>query len=294
VEGVARNGSCGTRSNIAGIDPIGAAIRLSAFASPRLRARLYLRRQRLEGDFAPRAAEELVRPGDVALDIGARWGSYTSLLARAVAPAGLVHAFEPNHQHSRALRAIARASRNVRIHPFALSDEVGSAALHIPMLGHRVADGLATLARPAGVYRTVEIQRRRLDDLAFERIDFIKCDVEGHELAVIRGGEATLRRLQPPMLVEIEQRHAGADVEATIAYVERLGYSTYAVHHDGLRPATEFDVEGDQLRILDRKPVSGWMMPPDYIHDFLFVPAGVDVAHLMAAKPTSPRRTAAS
>lgn len=266
-----------------GIDPLGAAIRISGLASPRLRARLDLRRQRLEGDFAPRVAEELARPCEEVLDIGARWGTYTLLLARVVGPAGVVHAFEPNHQHSRALRTIARASGNVHVHQFALSDEAGSAALHIPVLGDRASDGLASLARPVGAHRTVQIERRRLDDLSLARIDFIKCDVEGHELSVFRGGEATLRRLRPPVLVEIEQRHAGADVEATLAYLEGLGYSGYAIHQDGLRPAAEFDVERDQLALLARGLVSGWMMPPDYIHDFLFVPAGVDVAHLVAA-----------
>jgi FkbM family methyltransferase len=268
-----------------GIDPLGVVIRLSGFAFPRLRARLDLRRQRLGGDFAPRVAEELVRAGDVVLDIGARWGTYTSVLARGVGPTGLVHAFEPNRQHFRALRAIAGAARNVHVHSFALSDEAGSAALHIPVVGERPSDGLASLGRPTGAHRTVQIERRRLDDLAFERIDFIKCDVEGHELAVFRGGEATLRRLRSPLLVEIEQRHAGADVEATLEYLEDLGYSGYTVHRDGLRPAAEFDLEHDQLALLASGPESGWMMPPEYIHDFLFVPAGVNVAQLLAPEP---------
>jgi hypothetical protein len=68
------------------IDPVGAFIRVSGFASPRLRALLDLRRQKLEGDFAPRIVDELVWAGDVALDIGARWGMYTALLAKRVGP----------------------------------------------------------------------------------------------------------------------------------------------------------------------------------------------------------------
>jgi FkbM family methyltransferase len=267
------------------IDPLGLVIRLSGFPSPRLRARLDLRRQRLGGDFGSRVAEEFVRAGDVVLDIGARWGTYTSLLARAVGPTGLVHAFEPNRRHSRALRSIARAAGNVRVHSFALSNEAGGAALHIPLVGDRPSDGLASLDRPIGPHRTVQIERRRLDDLEFERIDFIKCDVEGHELAVLRGGEATLRRLRPPVLVEIEQRHPGADVELTLEYLEDLGYSGYTVHRDTLRPTAEFDLEHDQLALLASRPASGWMMPPEYVHDFLFVPAGVEVAHLLAPEP---------
>jgi FkbM family methyltransferase len=267
-----------------GIDPHGAVIRLSGFASPRLRARLDLRRQRLGGDFAPRVAEELVRAGDVVLDIGARWGTYTSLFARIVGPAGLVHAFEPNRQHARALLAVARAGQNVEFHPFALSDKAGIAALHIPLVGDKASDGLASLAPPPGAHKTIQIDRRRLDDLPFERIDFIKCDVEGHELAVFRGGQATLRRLRPPIIVEIERRHAGADVNATFACLGDLGYSAYAVHRDGLRPAVEFDIRRDQLAPLERKLESEWTMPPEYIHDFVFVPAGVDVARLVAVE----------
>jgi Methyltransferase FkbM domain len=162
--------------------------------------------------------------------------------------------------------------------------------LHVPVLGERLSDGLASLARPPGAHRTLQIERRRLDDLSFDRIDFIKCDVEGHELAVFRGGEATLRRLQPTVLVEIEQRHVGADFEATCVYLEGLGYSGYAVSRDGLRPATEFDVGRDQLAILERESASGWSMPRAYIGDFVFVAAGVDVVRLLAAKPTSPKR----
>lgn len=215
------------------------------------------------------------------------------MLARGVGQAGLVHAFEPNRDHSRALRAIAQSFGNVHFHPFALSDESGSTALHIPVVGDRASDGLASLAPPTGAHRTIEIERRRLDDLAFERIDFIKCDVEGHELAVFRGGEATLRRLRPPLLVEVEQRHAGADVEATVAYLEGLGYSSYMLYRDGLRPAGEFDVERDQLAVLKREPASGSTTSLEYVNDFLFVSAGVDVGHLATAMPISAGHTAA-
>jgi FkbM family methyltransferase len=271
------------------IDPAGAVIRFSGFASPRFRARLDLRRQKSKGDLAPRIAEELVRAGDVALDVGARWGTYTILLARSVGSAGLVYAFEPNRQHARALTAIARASGTVRVCSFALSDEAGSANLHIPFLGKRAADGLASLGQPSRAHRTIQVERRRIDDFPFERIDFIKCDVEGHELAVFRGGEATLRRLRPLVLVEIEQRHAGADIDGTLAYLESLDYSGYFIRRDGLRPVTEFHVERDQLALLEREPVGKRMPSPEYIHDFLFVPADVDVAHLVAATSTTAR-----
>ncbi len=41
----------------------------------------------------------------------------------------------------------------------------------------------------------------------FERIDFIKCDVEGAELLVMKGAQNVLAKFQPPILIEIEPRH---------------------------------------------------------------------------------------
>jgi FkbM family methyltransferase len=265
------------------IDALGASIRLSGMASARLRARFDLWSQRRHGDFSPQVVEHLVRPDDVVLDIGARFGTYTLLLARIVGPHGVVHAFEPNPQHSTALGTIACSRKNVVLHPFALSDRAGVASLHIPVVGRRASDGLASLAPPAVPHRTVQIHRRRLDDLSYERIDFVKCDVEGHELGLLHGGEATLRRLLPPVLVEIERRHAGADLEATLSYLEGLGYNGYAIYRDGLRSLDQFDVRRDQPDVVDCAQ-SGWM-PSEYIHDFLFAPARIDITDLIALDP---------
>jgi hypothetical protein len=118
--------------------------------------------------------------------------------------------------------------------------------------------------------------------------------VEGHELAVFRGGEATLRRLRPLVLVEIEKRHTGADVERTLTYLEGLDYSGYVIHRDGLRPVAEFDVERDQTAFLEREPGVGSTIAPEYVHDFLFAPAGLDVAQLVAAEPNPATSTLSS
>jgi hypothetical protein len=101
--------------------------------------------------------------------------------------------------------------------------------------------------------------------------------VEGHELAVLRGAEKTLRQLRPTILIEIEQRHHGADVAATLAFFDRLGYVGYGVHEDGLRPIEEFSLEQHQIEPLGRAPGSHWMMPVDYVNDFVFVRGDSDL-----------------
>ena len=50
---------------------------------------------------------------------------------------------------------------------------------------------------------------KRLDDYALDDVDLIKIDVEGYEFFVIQGGEATITRNRPVMIVEQKPQHGG-------------------------------------------------------------------------------------
>jgi hypothetical protein len=110
-------------------------------------------------------------------------------------------------------------------------------------------------------------------------VSFIKCDVEGHEVEVFAGAERILAQ-QPTLLVEIEHRHRDIDPHSTIARLTAYGLSGWAVFQDGLRPASDFDLERDQLAHLAGS--GGELMPPGYVNDFLFTGPGVDVAAFLA------------
>lgn len=254
--------------------------------SPRLRARAAWRLEGHGADFAPRVAEHLVRPGDVVLDVGASWGLYTSALSRLVGPSGHVHAFEPGPANLRSLRAIA--GDNVTVHAVALSDSEGQADLNIPVLSTRPTHAMASLETPsakAGVeHRSVRVPLRRLDGIDALRdapVSFIKCDVEGHEAAVLDGADALLTRTLPAILVEIEQRHQERDIRELLASLTARGYAGYCLHANGLRPLGEFDVERDQLAHLDPDKVQPH--PGEgYVNNFCFVDPSRDVSALLA------------
>jgi hypothetical protein len=53
----------------------------------------------------------------------------------------------------------------------------------------------------------VPVQTRTLDSFALEHVDFMKIDVEGHELAVLRGASETLARHRPWLVVEAWEDH---------------------------------------------------------------------------------------
>ena len=82
------------------------------------------------------------------------------------------------------------------------------------------------------------------------RVRFVKCDVEGHELAVLRGAAKVLENARPVLLVEIEWRHAGDAMHETFELLRAAGYAGEVVTPAGLRPLSDFDVDRDQLAYL--------------------------------------------
>jgi FkbM family methyltransferase len=131
----------------------------------------------------------------VAVDIGAHVGLWSYWMARDFAH---VLAFEPSNEHRACL------TRNVpvdhlSVYATALGADTGQGQLVTPP----GASGGAYVD-PAGT----GISIHALDDYALDVIDFCKIDVEGFELDVVRGAEATFRRTKPVIVIETVDRNA--------------------------------------------------------------------------------------
>jgi FkbM family methyltransferase len=135
-----------------------------------------------------RFLRDVLRPGDVAIDVGANVGSTALSSAIAVGPKGHVLAVEPHPRIFSYLKAnIARnAARQIEAMQCALSHEVGEAGFT-----DRRSDDQNAIS-PDG---RIAVPRRRLDDIAPRgKIALLKVDVEGHEYFVFKGGKDTLER----------------------------------------------------------------------------------------------------
>ncbi len=257
-------------------DPGGVAIRLAGRVSPSLQADLAWRKYRRNGDLTLLSVDRLVQQGDVAIDIGASRGLFMTRLSRLVGHRGEVHAFEPNPAHGEHLAAIARRRRNVIVHPVGLSNEAGTAKLHVPVLDSQEITGMASVSPPStwsgATFVEVPVTLRRLDDElpAGRPVAFVKCDVEGHEAAVLAGAAETLRRSLPHLLIEIEQRHQDTSICDVFKRLAVLGYAGLALRSTTFMPLDDFDLERDQLRFVEGETLQE-AMDPAYIHNFLFV-----------------------
>jgi len=160
---------------------------------------VYAFRGRYEPELA--VLDRLVRPGAVAVDVGASYGIYTCVLARLVGPVGRVYAFEPAAEAAAVLRR--NVERNglgwVKVHQAACADAPGAAILrHEP-------DPSRNWLTPAGDGEPVPVVR--LGDLV-ERADFIKLDIEGAEEFAFRGAGRLLEASRPAIVFEINPEAA--------------------------------------------------------------------------------------
>ncbi len=192
---------------------------------------------RNEPDLA--VVKHLVSAADCVLDIGANVGTYTLALARMVGPQGCVLSFEPIAETFAILSSNVSGYHldNVKLVEVALSSSDGPVAMEIPNWSNggknyyqsRIVAPDAT----SGSAHRVVAESRRLDtffaDLQQKRITFVKIDVEGHELEVLRGGEKVLRQHQPAMLLEASGNpdDIGGTVANLFALLANMGYSPY-------------------------------------------------------------------
>jgi FkbM family methyltransferase len=150
-----------------------------------------------------RRLSEWVGPGDCVLDIGANVGFYTARSSQLVGPNGHVFAFEPTPEtfHLLAYNARLFPFPNVTLFNAAASDTFGFAGMAVPTSGDGLPDfyGAHLVASTAG--RT--IFRLPVDALSVPgRVSFVKIDVEGHELSVLRGMERLLAEQSPVLVLE--------------------------------------------------------------------------------------------
>jgi len=209
-----------------------------------------------------------LRPGDLAVDVGAYKGGYTYNMRREVGAAGAVLAFEPQPELAAYLRACVRAFdwSNVMVVERGLSATRGRRPLLRPTNDPSPAASLVGASLPPGA-RSRDVEVDTLDHAlaslgAARPVRLLKCDVEGHELDVFRGAHATLVEQRPRILVECEVRHlSDGRVEDVFAHLEALGYRGFFFWRGERHAVGRFDAEVHQVE--GRRP---------YANNFVFVP----------------------
>ncbi|HET7439850.1 MAG TPA: FkbM family methyltransferase, partial [Terriglobales bacterium] len=94
----------------------------------------------------------------------------------------------------------------------------------------------------------VTLDQTLLGPTSGERVGFINVDAEGHEFAVLRGGEGLIAKHRPVLLIELEYRH-GAQVLEIFEWLQARGFVAQALTHRH----TFARIGPEELRILQNE-----------------------------------------
>jgi FkbM family methyltransferase len=178
-----------------------------------------------------------IRSGCVVWDVGANVGFYSLIASRLVGD-GEVVAFEPLPANQEAIRCNLALNEiaNVRLVELALSDEEGEAELEIhalPTWAKLDTSGDTVFKRDADVSGRVRVSVSTLDaQLASLRPpDLVKVDIEGAEVAALRGASKLLGEHRPTLICELHGTN-----RAVTELLESHGYDVRAVETPEISP----------------------------------------------------------
>lgn len=175
---------------------------------------------------------QMVGRGDTAIDIGANLGYYSRTLSVLTGPEGRVFAVEPVAPIRKVLSHNLRHCANIEILPYALGVEDKTIVMANDSTRESGYFGTGqNFVNDAGGRAHNEFQAvmRRGSELFSEidRLDFIKCDIEGYELIVMREMQSVVEHHHPTVLIET----GGENRPQIIDLFTAMGYRGYTLEH---------------------------------------------------------------
>ena len=180
-------------------------------------------------------AKKYTPVGGIMVDVGGNIGSITIPVAEHVGPTGAVHIFEPSPKFFEIITSnisLNNFSDRVTAHQVALGSRIDTVYLN-----ESVDDDTTNHIAAAGT----AVQQDTLDSFTstLPHIDFLKIDVEGYELEVLKGATDTLQKTETLFIEFIPKQleRCGSDPQEVLVIL-RTHFTIYTLEADGLTPFT--------------------------------------------------------
>ncbi|MBS0620992.1 MAG: FkbM family methyltransferase [Verrucomicrobia bacterium] len=188
----------------------------------------------------------IIEDDAVIFDIGANIGWYSLLFSKRL-PKAKIFTFEPIENTYKYLitNLTLNAATNVIPFNFGLSDKEGSSSYYFFPEGSVLASekNLINCPKAQEVRCKVDKLDRFLIDHKLDRIDLIKCDVEGAELSVLSGGINTIKTFLPIIFIELFERWSiqfNYHPNDVIHLLNDIGYDCFLANEDKLEPCSAY------------------------------------------------------
>lgn len=186
--------------------------------------------------------KKLIRKGDIVFDVGANFGWYTILFSDLVGRYGEVHSFEPFDENFLELKEniYLNNRKNTIINNEALSNYTGESELYFPKGSGGMLASLNKLPDITQEFIDYKCKTNTINNYMLrnniEQIDFIKLDVEGAELQVLKAAKAIFNQGKKPIiLVECVEKFSecfGDTLKDLHEYLGEYKYNFYSFDYD--------------------------------------------------------------
>lgn len=171
-----------------------------------------------------------INRGDIVIDAGSFIGTHARAFSNFVGPSGKVHAFEPNTLVIPYLTENADRAplSNIVVHSFALGATHEQQVLINENEENRGSCRLVNdkFKNVEGYQEVKSAEVKSLDDCGFEKVDFIKADVEGMELSLLKGSEKLIDTSKPIIFLEANSLEGSCDI---IKWAQQREYCVYGI-----------------------------------------------------------------
>jgi len=166
-------------------------------------------------------AKHLIDKGDIIIDIGANLGYYSFLFAQWTGDSGRVLAFEQDAACREIFNEKAKKYKNITLYPYTLRAEV-------------------QIEKPSVLFGNLD------------RINYIRCDIEGFEYIILSDMKEIISEYKPI----IQVKSSPDNTERLLELFDELGYAPYKLYKYRLIPQNEeyISIPGDYFFIADSTP----------------------------------------
>jgi len=189
--------------------------------------------------------KKIVKQGDTCLDIGANVGYYSHFLCKYAGKSGKVYAVEPIPDFRAVLmkNIPSKYRKNYVLFPFALGGQEKKIEMGLPIVGGVIHHGMTHViekGKDNSIAQTFEVEMKIPDKLfgEIEKLDFVKCDVEGYEYFVFSNMKETFNKHKPIVQCELGSEYK----KDTVDLMKSLGYEVYALENEKLKRLPENQV----------------------------------------------------
>ena len=149
-----------------------------------------------------------LKEGDVFYDIGANVGFFSVIAAKLVGNIGKVYAFEPGGENAASIRYNAGLNKFEQIEVIEKAVSITSGTAQLLLAQYSGGHAFATADVPPDLAGETTVDLVSIDELIIQQQivppNFIKVDVEGAELDVLKGMQETIKTYQPTIIYEVD------------------------------------------------------------------------------------------